>query len=167
MFYLAQQLHHVISTDGEIILVSEWLFFLQTIFRAGLRRPKIFKFGIKVASSTRMMCQNREIHGTKSVHGMPKHFVQRMRAILHTRGWCAHLDIWEKFLVSKFAKNAFCKKKHSHCGATYTCDSPHATSDSAEHWGPCDNSRLTILVSLCKYIFMDKDSRKEIFILCE
>jgi len=63
------------------------------------------------------------------------------------RGWCAHLDFWRKLC---------------NCGATYTYAEtayswwhhasgliPHTTSDSAEHWGSCDNSHFTCIVKCC------------------
>jgi len=74
------------------------------------------------------------------------------------------LRILEKF----FSCGKICKKckngqkilvlqKHLHSGTTYTqkwhihhvtvwVDSPCATSDNAEHWGPCDDSHLTCVI---------------------
>jgi len=40
-------------------------------------------------------------------------------------------------------------QKRRICDATMRVDSQHATLDSAEHGGPCDDTRLTCQIELC------------------
>jgi len=107
--------------DGEISWVYRWVTFFSSD-SSGLRRPKNVKFGTKVASSMKMMHTLR--------------FLEKVN--------CG--KIWEN--TKNRPDNANFPKTLTWWHHIYAeTDSPYATSDSAEHRGPCDYSHFTCLVS--------------------
>jgi len=85
--------------------------------------------------------------------------LRRLRTSNLAQRWCLvlgcfmHLAFWKKFFnCGRICKNRSKMpifRKHSQQqrirGGTMRVNSPHATSDSAEHWGPCDDKLLLYL----------------------
>jgi len=147
------------------VWVNGWPFFLQTISQdwEGLRTLNLAQRWRLVRGwcakneqiSLHMLRQKPQIVEMLKLvnigHGvtiMPELFLFKLcTALIFNCGKISSQN-WQTLKTTNFFPLAWWR--HVYAETAYTIvqvDSPHATSDGVEHWGPCDNSHLTCLIS--------------------